>query len=109
MKKSTLMGFVMALAIGLPLVVSQIVRAEDKELPPGIEKQGRIPGKGQHQGWEKGKHKGWGKKLLAESEFIAKETHGKEFTNVIAGIGVREYYKKLGYMQNNAFVRKKLE
>jgi len=27
---------------------------------------------------------------------------------VIAGIGVREYYKKLGYVQNGSFVRKKL-
>ncbi|QQR92696.1 MAG: tRNA uridine(34) 5-carboxymethylaminomethyl modification radical SAM/GNAT enzyme Elp3 [Candidatus Iainarchaeum archaeon] len=53
-------------------------------------------------------HKGWGKKLLAEAERIAKEEHGLDAMNIIAGIGVREYYKKLGYTQNGAFVKKEL-
>ncbi len=55
-----------------------------------------------------GQHKGWGKKLLAEAERIAKDAHGLEKMNIIAGIGVREYYKKLGYTQNGAFVEKNL-
>ncbi|MEK6820880.1 MAG: tRNA uridine(34) 5-carboxymethylaminomethyl modification radical SAM/GNAT enzyme Elp3 [archaeon] len=55
-----------------------------------------------------GQHKGWGKKLLHEAETIAKNEYGKEKMNIIAGIGVREYYKKLGYEQNGAFVGKRL-
>ena len=41
-------------------------------------------------------HKGLGKQLMAEAEKIAKK---KGFKNirVISGVGVREYYKKLGY------------
>lgn len=53
-------------------------------------------------------HKGWGKKLLSEAETIAKKEFGLEQMNIIAGIGVREYYKKLGYEQNGAFVKKNL-
>lgn len=55
-----------------------------------------------------GQHKGWGKKLLNEAETIAKNEFGLEQMNVIAGIGVREYYRKLGYVQNESFVKKKL-
>jgi elongator complex protein 3 len=55
-----------------------------------------------------GQHKGWGKKLMTEAETIAKKEYGLNQMNVIAGIGVREYYKKLGYKQNGAFVKKKL-
>ncbi len=55
-----------------------------------------------------GQHKGWGKKLLEEAEAIAKNEFGMEKMNIIAGIGVREYYKRLGYMQNGPFVEKTL-
>ena len=41
-------------------------------------------------------HKGLGKKLLKESENIARICGIKKLY-VIAGVGVREYYKKLGY------------
>lgn len=48
---------------------------------------------------EKGKisqHKGLGKQLMAEAEKISKENSCKKI-KVISGVGVREYYKKLGY------------
>jgi elongator complex protein 3 (tRNA carboxymethyluridine synthase) len=48
---------------------------------------------------EKGKisqHKGLGKMLMNEAEKIAKKQGCKEL-NVISGVGVREYYRKLGY------------
>jgi histone acetyltransferase (RNA polymerase elongator complex component) len=41
-------------------------------------------------------HKGLGKKLMARAEEIAKENGYKKIF-VIAGVGVREYYRKLGY------------
>ena len=58
---------------------------------------------------KKGKiqHKGYGKKLLKESEKIAKK-EGKKEIYVTSGIGVREYYRKLGYMQKGFYMVKKL-
>jgi len=41
-------------------------------------------------------HKGLGKQLMQEAEKIAKKK-GYKNIRVISGIGVREYYKKLGY------------
>ncbi|NPE26747.1 tRNA uridine(34) 5-carboxymethylaminomethyl modification radical SAM/GNAT enzyme Elp3 [Methanococcoides sp. SA1] len=41
-------------------------------------------------------HKGLGKQLMQEAEKIAKKKGNKKI-RVISGIGVREYYKKLGY------------
>ncbi len=43
-----------------------------------------------------GQHTGLGKWLMGEAEEIAKKQKCKE-VDVISGIGVREYYKKLGY------------
>ena len=43
-----------------------------------------------------GQHIGIGKKLMKEAEKIAKENGYKKLA-VISGIGVREYYRKLGY------------
>ncbi len=41
-------------------------------------------------------HRGMGKKLILEAERIAKE-NGHEKIAVISGVGVRDYYRKLGY------------
>jgi ELP3 family radical SAM enzyme/protein acetyltransferase len=45
---------------------------------------------------EKPQHKGLGKKLVMRAEEIAIE-NGYNKIGVIAGVGVREYYRKLGY------------
>lgn len=52
-------------------------------------------------------HKGFGKKLLKEAEKIAK----KEVKKIIvtSGIGVREYYKKLGYKKQEPYMIKNLK
>lgn len=42
-------------------------------------------------------HKGYGKKLLAKAEEIAREKYGIKKLAVISGIGVQEYYRKLGF------------
>ena len=52
-------------------------------------------------------HKGFGKKLLAEAERITKEK-GFDKVVVIAGVGVREYYRKLGYHLEGEYMVKKL-
>ncbi len=52
-------------------------------------------------------HKGLGKQLLKESEKIIRQNNIKEL-KIISGIGVREYYKKLGYKldKNNIYMIK---
>jgi len=53
-------------------------------------------------------HKGLGKKLMLEAERIAKEEFKCDKMLVISGIGVREYYKKLGYKKDGVYVSKRL-
>ncbi|HLF54616.1 MAG TPA: tRNA uridine(34) 5-carboxymethylaminomethyl modification radical SAM/GNAT enzyme Elp3 [Candidatus Nanoarchaeia archaeon] len=53
-------------------------------------------------------HKGLGKKLMAEAERIAKEEFSCRKMLVISGVGVREYYYKLGYSKDGPYVSKLL-
>jgi elongator complex protein 3 len=62
----------------------------------------RVGGEG-----EQSQHVGFGRKLLAEAERIAKEA-GYAKLAVISGIGVREYYRKLGYSLENTYMVKGL-
>jgi len=52
-------------------------------------------------------HLGLGKKLMAEAENIARKLKIKKMA-VISGIGVREYYKKLGYEKEGTYMVKSL-
>jgi len=52
-------------------------------------------------------HKGLGKRLMLEAERIAKQEFKCDKMLVISGIGVREYYKKLGYKQDGVYMSKK--
>ncbi len=54
-------------------------------------------------------HRGFGKALLAEAESIAKNEFKKKKLIVISGIGAREYYLKLGYERNGAYMSKLLQ
>ncbi len=60
---------------------------------------------------EKGEiqHKGLGKKLIAEAEKIAKDEFKCNKMTIISGVGVREYYYKLGYKEDGVYVSKKLK
>lgn len=53
-------------------------------------------------------HIGLGKKLIAEAEKITKKYKLNKIS-VISGIGVREYYKKLGYKLENTYMIKHLK
>jgi len=53
-------------------------------------------------------HKGFGKQLMAKAEEIAK-TNGKNKMLVISGVGVRQYYEKLGYGREGPYMSKKLD
>jgi elongator complex protein 3 len=52
-------------------------------------------------------HKGLGKKLMLEAENIAKK-YKLATISVISGIGVRPYYKKLGYKLKDTYMVKQL-
>ncbi|MFZ2970603.1 MAG: tRNA uridine(34) 5-carboxymethylaminomethyl modification radical SAM/GNAT enzyme Elp3 [Minisyncoccia bacterium] len=53
-------------------------------------------------------HTGLGKKLILEAERIAKEEFDLKKITVISGIGVRDYYRKLGYKQRDGYMVKTL-
>ena len=52
-------------------------------------------------------HEGLGKKLLKEAENIVKHNKIKELA-IISGVGVRQYYKKLGYRLKEPYMIKKI-
>ena len=59
------------------------------------------------EGGKQSQHIGFGRKLLAEAERIARE-RGYIKLAVISGIGVREYYRKLGYHLEGTYMVKYL-
>jgi len=54
-------------------------------------------------------HTGLGKKLIAEAERITQKEFGVKKIAVISGIGVRDYYWKLGYRLEDGYMVKKLK
>ncbi|MFA5856579.1 MAG: tRNA uridine(34) 5-carboxymethylaminomethyl modification radical SAM/GNAT enzyme Elp3 [Candidatus Pacearchaeota archaeon] len=61
------------------------------------------------KGKDFGQHKGMGKELIKKAEKIVKDNKINEL-KIISGVGVREYYKKLGYNidKNNIYMEKRL-
>ncbi len=53
-------------------------------------------------------HRGFGKKLMKKAEDISKEL-GLNKILVISGVGVKEYYRKLGYNDDGVYLSKKLD
>uniref|UniRef100_A0A060TFA1 Elongator complex protein 3 n=1 Tax=Blastobotrys adeninivorans TaxID=409370 RepID=A0A060TFA1_BLAAD len=53
-------------------------------------------------------HQGFGTLLMEEAERIAREEHGSEKISVISGVGVRNYYAKLGYKLDGPYMSKML-
>lgn len=53
-------------------------------------------------------HRGLGKKLIQKTEEITLKEFGLKKIAVIAGIGVREYYQKLGYRLQDTYMVKNL-
>jgi ELP3 family radical SAM enzyme/protein acetyltransferase len=52
-------------------------------------------------------HRGYGKRLIAKAEELAKNNNFKKIA-IIAGVGVRDYYRKQGYYLENTFMMKNL-
>lgn len=53
-------------------------------------------------------HQGFGTLLMEEAERIAREEHGSEKLSVISGVGVRNYYAKLGYELDGPYMSKRI-
>ena len=54
-------------------------------------------------------HQGFGMLLMEEAERIAREEHGSEKLLVIAGVGTRHYYRKMGYELDGPYMSKYLD
>lgn len=62
-----------------------------------------------HQrGGDAAQHRGYGSRLMAEAERIAREEWGRRRIAVIAGAGVREYYRRFGYALEDTYMVKAL-
>jgi elongator complex protein 3 len=68
-----------------------------------IKTVGRVVPIGQHD-QELYQHKGLGKSMLKEAERITTEEFGYDRILVISGIGVREYFRKLGYIRFGTYM-----
>ena len=66
---------------------------------------GRVKAVGSGEKGQGAQHMGIGKTLLRIAEGVA-QNHGKEKIAVISGIGVREYYRKQGYMLKGTYMIK---
>ncbi len=53
-------------------------------------------------------HQGLGKQLILKAEEIAKKEFKLSKMAIISGIGVREYYQKLGYKEQDTYMTKKI-
>ncbi|MDH7507594.1 MAG: GNAT family N-acetyltransferase, partial [Candidatus Thermoplasmatota archaeon] len=51
-------------------------------------------------------HKGFGKDLLNEAERVCTEVFDKKHLFVLSGVGVKEYYRKLGFKDNGVYLSK---
>ena len=62
----------------------------------------------QSKNTKESQHKGFGKQLIAIAEKICKNNHIDTLA-VISGVGVKGYYKKLGFVENRTYLVKKIK
>jgi elongator complex protein 3 len=67
-----------------------------RELPIGIHKDNAL------------QHKGYGKELINEAERICIEEFNKKHLFVLSGIGVKDYYRKIGFKDKGLYLSKTL-
>jgi elongator complex protein 3 len=54
-------------------------------------------------------HRGFGKQLLTEAEHICSEQVGKKHLFVLSGVGVKPYYRRLGFTDTGVYLSKVLQ
>ena len=79
----------------------------DSTLVRELHVYGQVTSKHNKNKEDKAQHSGFGKMLMKKAESISLERGYKKIT-VISGIGVRGYYKKLGYKLENTYMVKYL-
>lgn len=57
---------------------------------------------------EAAQHRGFGWRLIQEAERLARDEFGRHRVAVIAGVGVRDYYRRLGYELEDTYMVKSL-
>ncbi len=72
------------------------VKVFGREVPVGVREK---------KAWQ---HRGFGRKMMEEAERIAKEEWEVGRMVVISGVGVRNYYRKLGYERLGPYMAKRL-
>jgi elongator complex protein 3 len=78
-----------------PAIIVRELRVLGREVP--------LVGKAMGQSFQ---HRGLGKRLLTEAETIARDTYGARRFFVLSGIGVKPYYRKLGFIDNGVYLEK---
>lgn len=68
---------------------------------------GSMVAPGEDAGESQWQHKGYGEELLTQAEETANRA-GYEKIAVTSGIGVRDYYRKFGYMREGPYMTKRL-
>lgn len=82
-------------------------REELRDQSVGIVRELKVPGKVVPLGErspEGAQHRGTGRRLLQEAEAIAFEERAVERLFVLAGVGVKAYYRRLGYEDDGVYV-----
>ncbi len=104
-EKDTMIGFI---RLRFPSESNLMEEIDDKTaLIRELHIYGQTIPVGQEKHETKSQHKGWGRKLVEKAEEIAKQNGYKKMA-IISGVGVREYYKKLGYELEGPYMVKKL-
>jgi len=57
---------------------------------------------------EAAQHRGWGELLVRESERITYSEFGRKQLSVLAGVGARQYFSKLGYRLDGTYMLRDL-
>ena len=79
-----------------PCMIIRELKVLGKEIPIGEKTE---------DGWQ---HKGYGSLLIKEVEKICKDDFGKKLLFVLSGIGVKPYYRRLGFKDKGVYMYKKL-
>ncbi len=95
------------LRLRLPSEHSHRVEMRDAAIVREVKVFGKeVPvGEREKKAWQ---HRGFGRKLMEEAERIAREEWGVSRMVVISGVGVRNYYRKLGYERLGPYMAKRI-
>jgi elongator complex protein 3 len=77
-----------------PCMIIRELKVVGRELPLGEKSKEAL------------QHKGYGKELVSEAERICSEEFDKHHLFVLSGVGVKDYYRKLGYTDNGIYLEK---